>query len=114
MKFILLVALSCWAVFKSQAATGPIIIDPDYPRSFRYTSGERFFPMGDTAYFLIAEPTNVIAHYIDLRRTHKFDFIRVMAIAEGFWPFGGTPNKPDYASINESAMRKWDWMFDYA
>lgn len=110
----LLLALSCWAVLQSQAATGPILIDPEYPRSFRYASGERFFPMGDTAYFLIAQPTNVIARYIDVRRAHKFNFIRVMAMAEGFWPFAGTPNKPDYTRINESAMQKWDWVFDYA
>ena len=67
------------------------MIDPDYPHSFRYQSGERFFPMGDTAYYLIAQPTNMIAHYIDVRRAHKFNFIRMMAMADGFWPFGGTP-----------------------
>lgn len=114
MKLILFVALSWWAVIQSLAATGPIIVDPEYPRSFRYMSGERFFPMGDTAYFLIAQPTNVIARYIDVRRVHNFNFIRVMALAEGFWPFGGTPNDPDYTRINESAMQKWDWVFDYA
>jgi hypothetical protein len=106
--------VACWAVLQSQAATGPIIIDSDYPHSFRYTSGERFFPMGDTAYFLLAAPTNVIARYIDVRRAHKFNFIRVMAAAEGFWPFGGTPNNPDSRTINKSAMRKWDWVFDYS
>ena len=76
--------------------TSGIVIDPEYPHSFRYRSGERFFPMGDTAYFLIAQPKNVIAHYIDVRRAHKFNFIRMMAMADGFWPFGGTPGKPDY------------------
>ena len=114
MKLILYVALSWWTGFQSQAVAGPIIVDPEYPRSFRYRSGERFFPMGDTAYFLIAQPTNVIARYIDVRRVHKFNFIRVMAMGEGFWPFGGTPNDPDYTRINESAMQKWDWVFDYA
>lgn len=98
----------------SRAATGPIIIDPDYPHSFRYQSGERFFPMGDTAYYLVAQPTNVIAHYIDVRRAHKFNFIRVMAMADGFWPFGGTPGSPRYTQINETAMKKLDWVFDYA
>jgi hypothetical protein len=96
------------------AATGPIVIDPDYPYSFRYQSGERFFPMGDTAYFLVAQHTNVIARFIDVRRVHKFNFIRIMAIADGFWPFGGTPGKPDYTTINEDALRKLDWVFDCA
>jgi hypothetical protein len=98
----------------SRATTGPIIIDPEFPHSFRYQSGERFFPMGDTAYFLIAQPTDVIARFIDVRRAHKFNFIRVMAMADRFWPFGGTPGKPEYSLINETAMRKWDWVFDYA
>ena len=94
--------------------TDAIMIDPEYPHSFRYHSGERFFPMGDTAYFLIAQPKQVIAHYIDVRRAHKFNFIRMMAMADGFWPFGGTPGEPEYTVINETAMRKWDWVFDYA
>ncbi len=104
-----------WAfLMHAQAATGPIIIDPDYPHSFRYASGEHFFPMGDTAYYLIAQPTNVIAHYIEVRRAHRFNFIRVMASAEGFWPFGGSQQKPDYTTMSESALKKWDWVFDYA
>ncbi|MHC1766772.1 MAG: DUF4038 domain-containing protein [Verrucomicrobiia bacterium] len=98
----------------SRAASGSIIIDPDYPHSFRYESGERFFPMGDTAYLLIAQPTNVIAHYINVRRAHKFNFVRMMAMADGFWPFGGTPGSPQYNFISETAMRKWDWVFDHA
>jgi hypothetical protein len=97
---------------KSQAGTGSIGIDPDYPHSFHHQSGERFFPMGDTAYFLIAQPTNVIAHFIEARRAHKFNFIRMMAMADGFWPFGGAPNKPRYAEINENALQKLDWVFD--
>jgi len=70
--------------------------------------------MGDTAYFLIAQPTNMIAHFIDSRQAHKFNFIRMMAMADGFWPFGGTPAKPDYSTIDENALRKLDWVFDYA
>ena len=97
-----------------RAAADPIMIDPDYPHAFRYQSGGRFFPMGDTAYFLIAQPTNVIAQFIDSRRAHRFNFVRMMAMADGFWPFGGTPAKPDYTVINETALRKWDWVFDFA
>ena len=96
------------------AATGPIRIAKDFPHSFQYQSGERFFPMGDTAYFLIAQPTNVIASFIDSRRAHQFNFIRMMPIARGHWAFGGTPSKPDYLVINQTAMQKLDWVFDYA
>ena len=70
--------------------------------------------MGDTAYFLIAQPTNVIARFIDSRRVHQFNFIRMMPMARGHWAFGGTPRKPDYAVINQTAMQKLDWVFDYA
>jgi hypothetical protein len=70
--------------------------------------------MGDTAYYLIAQPTNVIAHYIDVRRAHRFNFIRMMAMADGFWPFGGTPGHPDYTKIDEGSLRKLDWVFDCA
>lgn len=96
------------------AATGPIRIAADFPHSFQYQSGERFFPMGDTAYFLIAQPTNVIARFIDSRRAHQFNFIRMMPMARGHWTFGGTPRQPNYSLINEGAMRKLDWVFDYA
>ena len=98
----------------SVAATGPVHIAADYPHSFQYQSGERFFPMGDTAYFLIAQPTNVIARFIDSRRAHKFNFIRMMPMARGHWAFGGTPRQPDYSVIRETAMQKLDWVFDYA
>jgi len=70
--------------------------------------------MGDTGYFLIGQPTNVIARFIDSRRAHKFNFIRMMPMAPGYWPFGGTPRQPDYTSIREMAMQKLDWVFDYA
>ena len=98
----------------SRVADGPIMIDPDHPHSFRYQNGKPFFPMGDTAYFLIAQPTNVIAHFIEVRRAHKFNFIRMMAMADGFWPFGGTPARPDYTKIDEGSLRKLDWVFDCA
>ncbi|MCX6902433.1 MAG: hypothetical protein NTW03_02905 [Verrucomicrobia bacterium] len=96
------------------AASGPIRIARDFPHSFQYQSGERFFPMGDTAYFLIAQPTNVIARFIETRRAHRFNFMRMMPMARGHWAFGGTPRQPDYTVINETAMRKLDWVFDYA
>ncbi len=56
----------------------------------------------------------MIARFIDSRRAHKFNFIRMMTMARGHWPFGGTPRKPDYTVINETAMQKLDWVFDYA
>jgi hypothetical protein len=73
------------------SAIGPIAIDKEYSHSFLRPNGERFFPMGDTAYFLMGRPTDVIAHYIDVRRAHGFNFLRMMAMGDGFWPFGACP-----------------------
>lgn len=111
---LLLLFVGMISVRISVAAVGPIHIAADNPHTFQYQSGERFFPMGDTAYFLIAQRTNVIARFIDSRRAHKFNFIRMMPMARGHWMFGGTPRLPDYSVINEAAMRKLDWVFDYA
>src|SRR5262245_22610542 len=87
-----------------KSPVGPIVIDKEYPQSFvQKNNGEHFFPMGDTAYFLMGRPTDAIAHYIDVRRKHGFNFIRIMASGDGFWPFGGTPGKPDYTVIDEAA-----------
>lgn len=96
------------------SAAGPIVIDKQYPQTFKRQNGERFFPLGDTAYFLMGRPTEAIAHYIDVRRQHKFNFIRMMAMGDGFWPFGGTPEKPDYTVIDETALQKMDWVFAHA
>jgi hypothetical protein len=106
--------LTSFAGGKPVSDESSIIIDQEHPRSFRDENGKRFFPMGDTAYFLIAQPQDVIAYYIDVRREHKFNFIRMMAMADGFWPFGGTPDRPDYTTIDEGALRKLDWVFDRA
>lgn len=67
-------------VAETAAGTGPIQIAGDYPHSFQYQSGERFFPMGDTAYYLIGRPKEAIAHYIDVRRAHKFKLDAFRAI----------------------------------
>ncbi|HEX4591115.1 MAG TPA: DUF4038 domain-containing protein, partial [Gemmataceae bacterium] len=101
-------------VGRKDSAVGPIVIDREHPQSFLHQNGERFFPMGDTAYFLMGRPADVIAHFIDVRREHKFNFIRIMAMGDGFWPFGGTPAKPNYTVIDEAALRKMNWVFDYA
>jgi hypothetical protein len=51
---------------QSLAATGPFRIAKDFPHSFQYHSGERFFSMGDTAYFPIGQPTNVVQSRLPL------------------------------------------------
>lgn len=95
-------------------ATGFIRVATDAPTTFRYDGGARFFPMGDTAYFLMGQPMAVIDQLLDTRAAFGFNFIRMGAIAPGFWPFGGDPTTPDFSVIDETAMQKMDTVFAHA
>jgi hypothetical protein len=94
--------------------TGHIRVDVDYPHAFQYDGGAHFFPLGDTAYYLLGESQDTIDRYLDSRAEHSFNLIRFGAVAPGFWPFGGTPASPDFATIDEVAMQKLDAVFDEA
>jgi hypothetical protein len=78
--------------FGSAQKGGPIVIDRENPHSFCQENGERFFPMGDTAYFLIVQPLETIARYIDSRRAHHFNFVRMMAVLMDFGPSAARPS----------------------
>jgi Putative collagen-binding domain of a collagenase len=112
-KYQMFIAVFFLAV-ASAGARAAIVIDPQYPHSFKYDNGTRYFPMGDTAYFLLGQSQATIQKYIDSRSAHKFNFIRIGAVGNGFWPFGGSPSNPNYLTINETAMQKLDWLFTYA
>jgi len=88
---------------------GFIRIDPDHPQAFVYDNGERFFPFGDTSYYLLGEAEETIVAYLDSRSAHGINFVRLSAIAPGFWPFGAS-----FLEIDESALEKLDRVFDYA
>jgi len=60
-----------------------IQIDPQYPHSFRYESGERYFPMGDTAYELLERDMGTIISYLNSRAAAGFNFIRIVAYNQG-------------------------------
>jgi hypothetical protein len=112
MKFCLTVLLICIPTFSQEK--GFIHIDSDYPHTFIYDNGDRYFPMGETCYFLLASDMNTIQNYIDSRRSVGFNFIRIGAGIDENWPLGGTPSSPDFMNINETAMQKLDAVFDYA
>jgi hypothetical protein len=112
--FFLIFFLAGQIFFPGQSASAFIRVDPEYPHSFKFDNGERYFPMGDTSYCLLAETESNILQYLDSREQNNFNFIRVGAMCDGHWPFGGTPAGPDYTTINESAMQKLDWLFDQA
>ncbi|NOZ80535.1 MAG: hypothetical protein GXP63_02585 [DPANN group archaeon] len=91
---------------------GFIRIDPDHPHTFKFDNGERFFPFGDTSYYLLSEPEDVIHEYIDSRNARGFNFIRVIALGRDFWPFKSSD--PSVSNIDEEKMQKLDRLFDYA
>lgn len=93
---------------------GFIKIDLRNPHSFVFENGERYFPMGDTMYYLLSQPDNLIEKYIDSRAEKGYNFIRVSAVDGDFWPFGGTPENPDFETIYESKIQKIDDLFEYA
>lgn len=91
---------------------GFIEIDSSYPHSFKYENGERYFPFGDTSYYLLSESEDVIHKYIDSRSARGFNFIRVTALGRDFWPFKSST--PSVSNIDETKMQKLDRLFDYA
>jgi len=95
---------------------GFIRIDPDHPHSFVYDNGERYFPMGDTAYLLIEESEGTIKDFFDARRAQGFNFVRLRALGPSHWPLGGTPDNPRCLPIDQivANMTKLDDVFTWA
>src|SRR3990170_5939574 len=58
---------------------GFIRIDSNNPHSFVFDNGERYFPMGDTSYYLLESDMGTIKSYLDSRAQAGFNFIRIMA-----------------------------------
>lgn len=80
------------------------------PHHFQYANGERAFILGNTAYNLVAsyqrspeEARQFVAYYA-ARGFNWFRFFlqQVTWDSHGFvvWPWGGTPEAPDYATFN--------------
>jgi hypothetical protein len=92
---------------------GIIRIDSTYPHTFIFSNGKRFFPMGETCYYLLSVSDSVIHAYIDSRSKANFNFIRVGALGSKYWPFGGNENDPDYSVIKEDELFKIDDLFNY-
>jgi hypothetical protein len=99
---------------------GFIRIHPDNPHAFAYADGTPFFPMGDTCYGLLDDSPitpELRTSYLKTRRAQRFNFVRmsvghsqVRAAAEPdtFWPWGGTPEKPDLDRFNPAFFRQLD------
>ena len=94
---------------------GALRTDPDHPHHFRFASGERYFPLGNTAYNLLSalervpdEAEAFLAYYA----ARGFNWVRFFlsqaswATTGGFvWPWGGTPDAPDYDTFSLNTFR---------
>jgi hypothetical protein len=86
--------------------------DPAAHYWFSFSDGTPFYGIGDTAYGLTNGLTDRQADaYLDRRRSQRFNFIRFFAsgypfqinrglATEAGWPWGGTPEQPDYDRLN--------------
>jgi len=96
----------------TSAAKGFIGPDPRAPYWFAFSDGSPFYGIGDTAYGLVSGVSDrQLVQYLDERARQGFNFIRIFA--SGFplperrnlsvddsWPWGGTPEQPDYDRFN--------------
>ncbi len=98
---------------------GFIRIHPDNPYTFAYADGTPFFPMGDTCYGLYTDSPitpALRAQYLQTRRSQRFNFVRLGVIHSPthgqtdptYWPWGGTPEKPDLDRFNPAFFRGFD------
>jgi hypothetical protein len=101
---------------------GPIRIHPDNPYAFAHADGTPFFPMGDTCYGLYSDSpiTRVLQmKYLTTRRSQGFNFVRLGVLHSpthgqtdpDFWPWGGTPEKPDLDRFNPRFFQGLDMLF---
>jgi hypothetical protein len=98
---------------------GFIRIHPDNPYAFAYADGTPFFPMGDTCYGLYSDSpitTELRTQYLKTRRSQRFNFVRLGVIHSpthgqtdpNYWPWGGTPEKPDFDRFNPQFFQGLD------
>jgi len=98
---------------------GFIRVYPDSPYAFAYADGTPFFPMGDTCYGLYSDSPITPAlrtQYLKTRRSQRFNFVRMGVIHSpthgvsdpNYWPWGGTPGKPDFDRFNPQFFRGLD------
>jgi len=101
------------------APQGFIRLHPDNPYAFAHSDGTPFFPMGDTCYGLYSDSPITPAlrtQYLRTRRSQRFNFVRMGIIHSpthgqtdpNYWPWGGTPARPDLDRLNPRFFRGLD------
>ncbi|NSW95888.1 MAG: DUF4038 domain-containing protein [Bacteroidales bacterium] len=106
----------------SSPSHGFIQIHPDNPYCFAYSDGTPFFPMGETCYGLHDDSPispRLRTKYLQMRRDQCFNYVRMSVghsyqhalINPIYWAWGGTPENPDFESLNPSFFRSLDDLF---
>jgi hypothetical protein len=102
------------------AAKGFIEIDPAHPYYFQFSTGTPFFGIGDTSYGMVSGISDTQRQaYLGDRKAKQFNFIRFFATGSPLaihsslttaeaWPWGGTPEAPNYARLNPQFFRRLD------
>ncbi len=100
-------------------AKGYIRIHPENAKAFSYADGTPFFPMGDTCYGFFCDSAVTPAlrqTYLKARRDQRFNFVRMGILHSpthgesdhAFWPWEGTPQKPDLDRYNPAFFQGLD------
>jgi Protein of unknown function (DUF4038)/Domain of unknown function (DUF5060)/Putative collagen-binding domain of a collagenase len=96
--------------------------DPAAKYWFSLSDGTPFYGIGDTAYGLVNGISDrQLAEYLDRRRSQRFNHIRFFAsgfplqvhpelAVEESWPWGGTPQQPDYDRLNPRYFHRLEWV----
>jgi hypothetical protein len=98
---------------------GFVRVHPRNPYAFAYADDTPFFSMGDTCYGLASDSPitpELRTQYLKTRRAQHFNFVRLHAMPSDkrwqtdptFWPFGGTPQQPDFDRFNVAYFRRLD------
>jgi dienelactone hydrolase len=105
---------------------GFVRVDPERKYSFSFSNGTPFFALGDTCSVTCKALSDANRRaYLDARAGKPFNFLRVFASltfnawtarpwseaiardADGF-PWGGTPQSPDYDRLNPTYFRRYE------
>ncbi|MCU0914307.1 MAG: serine hydrolase [Planctomycetes bacterium] len=100
---------------------GFIRVHPENPYAFAHADGAPFFPMGDTCYGLYNESLitpELRTQYFETRRGQRFNFVRFHVqhspthgqTDSSFFPWGGTPQAPDFDRYNPVFFQGLDAM----
>ena len=97
------------------AIPGPLRQDPQHPYHFLFANGAPFYMMGNTIYngivtYGVDRPA--LREFLDYYAARRFNWMRFFlqqttwpTLGGVVWPWGGTPEEPDFTSFNLETFR---------